>query len=261
MPGRIGARKVGAVGWLEFDNPERLNAIDLAMWRAIPAAMADFDADPAIRAIVLTGAGERAFTTGADISEFEAQRGSEAQRDAYNATADAARVGLGATLKPTVALIRGYCMGGGVTLALDCDFRLAEAGARFGVTIARLGAAYRPDDLRHLMAVVGPSAAREILLTGRTFTAGEAKDLGLVNHVALAGAFDAFAADFVERLAGNAPLSMAATKRTIAELLKPPAEQDLAACEAIIARCLASADADEGREAFMQKRKPVFRGV
>ena len=261
MPGRIGARKAGAVGWLAFDNPERFNAIDLGMWRAIPEVMADFDADPDIRVIVVTGAGFRAFTTGADISEFEALRGSEAQRDAYNATADAARQVLKTTLKPSVALIRGYCMGGGVALALDCDFRIAEAGARFGVTIAKLGAAYRPEDMRQLLDVVGPAAAREILMTARTFSAEEVRAFGLVNHVAAAEDLDAFVASFVDRLAGNAPLSMAATKRTIAELLKPPAAQDFAGCEALIERCLTSADATEGRDAFMQKRKPVFRGI
>lgn len=261
MPGRIGARKAGAVGWLEFDNSERFNAIDLGMWRAIPEVMADFDADPDIRVIVVTGAGDRAFTTGADISEFESQRSSEAQRATYDATADAARQVLIATAKPSVALIRGYCMGGGVAMALDCDFRIAAAGARFGVTIAKLGAAYRPEDMRQLLNIVGPAAAREILMTARTFTAEEALALGLVNQVIAAEAFDAFAADFVDRLAGNAPLSMAATKRTIAELLKPSAAQDLAACEALIERCLASADATEGRDAFMQKRKPAFTGT
>jgi enoyl-CoA hydratase/carnithine racemase len=261
MPGRIGARKADGVGWLTFDHPERFNAIDLAMWRAIPEVMADFDADPDVRAICISGAGAKAFTTGADISEFEVHRDNAAQRASYNATADAARAVLHTTLKPTVAAIRGYCLGGGVALALDCDLRLAEAGAKFGVTIARLGAAYRPEDLRHLMEIVGPAAAREILLTGATFTADEAKALGLVSQVVAADTFDEHVAAFMARLAGNAPLSMAATKKTIAELLKPAGAQDLAACERLVDRCSASADAAEGRDAFMQKRKPVFRGV
>lgn len=261
MPGRIGARKAGAVGWLEFDNPDRFNAIDLAMWKGMGEAMAAFDADPEVRVIAVTGAGTKAFTTGADISEFEAMRGSEAQRDAYNATADAGRRVLITTAKPTVAVIRGYCMGGGVALALDCDFRIAAADARFGVTIAKLGAAYRVEDLRHLIDAVGQAAAREILMTAATFTGEEAKGLGLVTRVAAPEALDEVAGAFIDRLAGNAPLSMAATKRTIAELLKLPGEQDLAAAEAAIERCLTSADATEGRDAFMQKRKPVFGGV
>lgn len=261
MPGRIGTRKAGAVGWLEFDNPERFNAINLAMWKSLGEAMAAFDADPEIRVIAVTGAGTKSFTTGADISEFEAFRRSEAQRDAYNATADEGRRVLIDTAKPTVAVLRGYCMGGGVALALDCDFRIAAADAKFGVTIAKLGAAYRVDDLRHLLAAVGPSAARQILMTARTFSGDEAKGLGLVDHVAPPEELDSFVNGFIDRLASNAPLSMAATKRTIAELLKPPGEQDLAAAEAAIERCLTSADATEGRDAFMQKRKPVFRGV
>jgi enoyl-CoA hydratase len=261
MPGRIGARKAGAVGWLEFDNPNRFNAINLAMWKAMGEAIAAFDADPDIRVIAVTGAGSKAFTTGADISEFEEHRGSEAQRDQYNAIADAGRQGLIDTAKPTVAVLRGYCMGGGVALALDCDFRIASTDARFGVTIAKLGAAYRVEDLRHLLAAVGPATAREILMTARTFTAAEAKGLGLVNDVAAADRLDAFAGAFIDRLAANAPLSMAATKRTIAELLKAPGQQDLAAAEAAIERCSVSADAIEGRDAFMQKRKPEFRGV
>lgn len=261
MPGRIGARKADGVGWLTFDHPERFNAIDLAMWRAIPEVMADFDADPDVRAICISGAGTKAFTTGADISEFEAHRDDETQRAAYNATADAARGVLHSTLKPTVAAVRGYCLGGGVALALDCDLRLAEAGAKFGVTIARLGAAYRPEDLQHLMEIVGPAAAREILLTGHSFTAEEARTMGLVNQVVDADSFDGHLAAYMTRLAANAPLSMAATKITIAELLKPAAQQDFGACEQLVARCSASADAAEGRDAFMQKRKPVFRGV
>lgn len=261
MPGRIGARKADGVGWLTFDHAVRFNAIDLAMWRQIPEVMADFDADPHVRAICITGAGTKAFTTGADISEFEVHRDDEHQRKAYNAVADAARTTLQTTLKPTVAAIRGYCLGGGVALAVDCDLRIAEVGAKFGVTIAKLGAAYRPEDLQHLMEIVGPAAAREILLTGATFTAEEARTLGLVSHVIEEAVFDGHVAAFMHRLAANAPLSMAATKTTIAELLKPAAAQDLAACEAAIERCLTSADAAEGRDAFMQKRKPVFRGV
>jgi enoyl-CoA hydratase len=261
MPGRIGARKADGIGWLTFDHPERFNAIDLAMWRQIPEVMADFDADPDVRAICISGAGTRAFTTGADISEFEAHRGDEAQQKAYNATADAARTVLHTTLKPTVAAIRGYCLGGGIALALDCDLRIAAADARFGVTIAKLGAAYRIDDLHHLIEAVGPAAAREILLTGETFTGEAAQRLGLVNQVIAAEAFDDQLAAYMARLAGNAPLSRAATKTTIAELLKPAAEQDLAACERLIEQCSTSADAIEGRDAFMQKRKPVFRGV
>ncbi|MEO6341394.1 MAG: enoyl-CoA hydratase [Caulobacteraceae bacterium] len=261
MPGRIGARKAGAVGWVEFDNPDRFNAIDLAMWKALPVAMEAFDADPEVRVIAVTGAGSKAFTTGADISEFAAHRDSETQREDYNATADASRRVFKTTAKPTVAVIRGYCLGGGIALALDCDFRIAAADARFGVTIAKLGAAYRVDDLRSLIAAVGPASAREILMTGSTFTGEEARALGLATKVAAPEELDAFAGAFIDRLAGNAPLSMAATKRTIAELMKPPGEQDFAAAEAAIEKCLTSADATEGRDAFMQKRKPVFGGA
>ena len=177
------AEKDGAIGRLIFNNPARHNAVSLEMWQAVAQIMDDFDQDDAIRVIVLSGAGGRAFVSGADISEFKERRASEEAAAAYSKISEGARMRLQETLKPTIAMIRGYCIGGGVGTALACDMRIAAEGSKFGVPAAKLGLGYAYDGIKKLVDLVGPAYAREIFFTARQFTAEEALRMGLVNQV------------------------------------------------------------------------------
>lgn len=250
-----------AVGWITFNNPAKRNALTVAMWRALPEALDRLEADPAVRVIVLRGAGEKAFVSGADISEFATRRADEADVAAYDRLAEGATERLRAANRPTLAMIRGYCMGGGLGLAIACDMRIAGAGACFAIPAARLGVGYRIGSLKMLVELVGPAFAREILLTARRFTADEAARIGLVNRSVPDAALADTVAEYCEAVAGNAPLSMRASKRMIAELSRSGAAGvDAALCDSLVTACFTSADYTEGRTAFMEKRPPRFTG-
>ncbi len=253
------ARTDGPVGWIVFNNPARHNAVSLDMWAAIPALIDRFVADPAIRVIAVTGAGERAFVAGADISQFESVRASEDAVKHYEDVSEAGSHALKYAGKPTVAVIRGWCIGGGVGLAVACDLRIAAEGARFGVPAGRLGLGYGMPGVKTLMDLVGPAFTKEIFFTARHFSAAEAAGMGLVNRVVpdadLAAAADAMLAG----IAANAPLTLHALKRTVAELCRGH-EADQAEAARLVAACFASEDYKEGRRAFMEKRTPVFHG-
>jgi enoyl-CoA hydratase/carnithine racemase len=257
---RIEARREGAIGWLIFDNPARRNAVSVGMWQAIPAVLEDFGADPAIRVVVLAGAGDRAFVSGADISQFEAQRSGPEAVQRYEEIAENAQARLYAFDKPTVAMIRGYCLGAGVNIASACDVRIAADDARIGIPAARLGLGYRASATKNLLDLVGAANAREMLLTGRQLTAAEAREMGLVHKVVEAGSLELATREYCEGLAANAPLTMRTAKRMIRELLRPPREFDAAQARAWVKECFDSADYAEGRKAFMEKRKPLFTG-
>ena len=261
MTDQLLVETAGAVGRIVFNNPRKHNALTVAMWRALPAALDRLEADPAVRAIVLEGAGERAFVSGADISEFAARRASAADVAAYDRLAEGATERLRMAGKPTLAMIRGYCMGGGLGLAIACDMRIAGAGACFAIPAARLGVGYRIGSLKLLVDLVGPAFAGEILLTARRFTADEAARIGLVNRTVPDAALADTVAEYCAVLAGNAPLSMRASKRMIAELARSGAAGvDSALCDALVTACFESADYTEGRTAFMEKRLPRFTG-
>jgi len=257
---RIVARKEGAIGWLIFDNPARRNAVSLGMWQAIPAALEDFGADAQVRVVVLAGAGDKAFVSGADISQFESQRSGPEAVQRYEEIAEGAQRALHGFDKPTLAMIRGYCLGAGVNIATVCDLRIAADDARIGIPAAKLGLGYRLSSTQNLVDVAGAANAREILLTGRQYSAAEAKEMGLVHHVLPVGELESFAKKTCETLAANAPLTMRTAKRIIRELLKAPRELDAAQAKAWVRECFDSADYAEGRRAFMEKRKPVFTG-
>ena len=250
----------GAIGWMIFNKPERRNAVSLDMWAAIPGILRGFDADPAIRVIVLKGAGDKAFVSGADISQFEKSRASADANVEYERVFEAACEALSNCAKPTIAMIRGYCIGGGMAIALGCDLRIASDNAIFGIPAARLGVGYGAAGVKKLMDVVGPAFTKEIFYTARHFSAEDARVMGLVNRVVADPDLESFTATYCATIADNAPLTMAALKRTVIELSRDiPA--DLALCERLVAGCFASADFIEGRRAFMEKRRPVFRGV
>jgi enoyl-CoA hydratase/carnithine racemase len=255
---KIIARKEGAVGWLIFNNPERRNAISVDMWEAIPAVLSRYESDAEVRVIVLSGAGDKAFVSGADISQFEKERSSADAVQRYEELAEGAAARLQDCDKPLIAMIRGYCLGGGLNIAVLCDLRIASDDARFGIPAAKMGLGYRASSMKNLVQVVGAPNAREIMLTARQFTAAEAKDMGLVNKVVAVSDLEKAVAEYTQTVAGNAPLTMRTAKRIIREIGR--VDYDAAKCRAWAKECFESEDYKEGRKAFMEKRKPIFTG-
>jgi enoyl-CoA hydratase/carnithine racemase len=255
---RIIARREGAIGWLVFNNPERRNAVSLDMWEAIPRVLDDFGADPAIRVVVLTGAGDKAFVSGADISQFEKERSSAEAVKRYDEIGERAQSRLANYEKPLLAMIRGYCLGGGVGIASACDLRIAADDARFGIPAAKMGLGYRASSMKKLVDIVGKPAALEIMLTARQFSAAEALQIGLVQKVVPAAELETATRAYCDMIAANAPLTIRTAKRVIAEVMKTT--YDAAACDRWVKECFESEDYSEGRRAFMEKRKPVFKG-
>lgn len=254
------AQKDGAIGRLIFNNPARHNAVSLDMWEGVAQIVEDFARDDSVRVIVVSGAGGRAFVSGADISEFKERRASEEAAAAYARISEGARLRLQETLKPTIAMIRGYCIGGGVGTALACDLRIAAEGSKFGIPAARLGLGYAYDGIKKLVDLVGPAHAREIFFTARQFTAEEALRMGLVNQVVPEAELETYVNDYCATIAANAPLTVRAAKVAIREALKDERARDLALCKRLVDDCFTSADYAEGRTAFMEKRKPQFTG-
>lgn len=257
---KLVATKEGGIGWITFNNPERRNAVTMEMWQSLPLVLEDYGNDPAIRVVILRGAGDKSFIAGADISQFKERRTGEAAVKEYNATSDRAAEALRNCAKPTIAMIRGFCIGGGTATATNCDLRFAADDARFGVPAAKLGLGYRYTGIRRLTSLVGHPKTAEIFFTGRQFTAQEAYEMGLVNRVVPVADLEKVTRETADMICNNAPLTIAAVKRAIIEDLKDPADRDLALCQKMIDACFASEDYKEGQTAFMEKRKPVFKG-
>jgi enoyl-CoA hydratase len=254
------SRKDGPIGSMIFNNPERHNATSLEMWQAATDILEDFANDPAIRVVVLSGAGGKAFVSGADISKFENERATEAAIKHYGKVSDRMNTALHTMPKPTIAMIQGWCIGGGVAVAITCDLRVCSEDSKFGVPAAKLGLGYGIKGIRRLADLVGPSATKEIFFTARHYTAPEALRLGLVNQVVPAAALAGFVKDYAETIAGNAPMTVNSVKRIVGELQKDPEARDVELCDRLVAECFASQDYVEGRRAFMEKRKPNFVG-
>ncbi|HYL87873.1 MAG TPA: enoyl-CoA hydratase [Burkholderiales bacterium] len=246
------------MGWLVFNNPDRRNAVSLEMWQAIPQVLEGFATDVAIRCVVLAGAGEKAFVSGADISQFEKERSSAEAVAHYDAIGEKAQSALKMFDKPVIAMIRGYCIGGGLNIANLCDLRIAADDARFGIPAAKMGLGYRASSMKHLVDIVGAAHAREIMLTARRFNAEEALRMGLVHRVVPVPELEKTTRDYCDMIAANAPLTLRAAKRIIREV--GAAHYDAEACAAWVKECFESEDYREGRRAFMEKRKPVFKG-
>lgn len=257
---RMIARKDGPIGWMQFNNPARHNAVSVDMWQAVPDILAEFENDEAIRAVVLTGAGQKAFISGADISEFEQKRSSRQNILEYNEIAGRANAAIIGFSKPTIAMIRGYCIGGGLGVALCCDLRLAADDSRFAVPAARLGLGYAYDGIKRLIDVVGPSFAKEIFYTARQFDATEALQMGLVNRVTPAANLESYVREYAGMIGNNAPMTIGSVKLAVHEASKDSGKRDLVAVQAAVDACFASTDYVEGRKAFVEKRKAVFRG-
>ena len=254
------ARQEGGVGILTFNNPERHNAVSLEMWEATKRMLDGFAADDDIRVVVLTGAGGKAFVSGADISKFASERATLEASRAYNVKSDAAYASVADFPKPTIAMIRGYCIGGGVGLAVCCDLRICSDNSRFAVPAAKLGLGYGYSGLKRLVDIVGASFAKEIFYTARQFDAQEASAMGLVNRVVPAGELEAYVKSITDMISANAPLTIKAVKFTVGEMLKDESKRNLARSVELVEQCFASRDYTEGRTAFMEKRKPVFTG-
>ena len=257
---KIIAEKDDHIGWLTFNQPEKRNAVSLEMWQAVPTVLADFEADPAIRVIVLKGAGNRAFVAGADISEFESVRDSAKNVEYYNQQSSLANKTLCTTNKPTIAMIRGVCVGGGVGITLNCDLRIASEDARFSVPAAKLGLGYGYGGLKQLVDMVGPAYAKEIFFTARLFSANEALAMGLINRVIPTNLLEAYVRDYCQTIAQNAPMTINAVKKIIAQIIDHDTPTDHEYCARLVQACFDSEDYIEGRRAFMEKRKPIFKG-
>jgi len=250
--------KRGAVGWIVFDQPERRNAINGEMWRGIAPAMAELDRDSEVRCVAFRGAGTEAFSAGADISEFESRRASEESVGQYDGLLDQVLHSIQSSPKPSVAMIFGFCLGGGLEIALACDLRYCAASAQFGIPAAKLGLAYNVEGHKRLLETVGHARAREIMFLGRRYNADEAVAMGLVHQVV--PDLESFTEKILADLSANAPLSILNSKTIIEEYVKSSGAPDHARMQAAIERCAKSADYAEGRRAFMEKRKPRFRG-
>lgn len=248
------------VGWVVFANPRRRNAVTYTMWRQIPAALADLAGDDSVGVVALRGEGESSFISGADISEFATRRSTPEQVAEYDRVGSEANLAIVNFAKPTVAVIRTWCVGGGVATALGCDLRIAAEDSRFAVPAARLGLGYRYSGIKALVDVVGPANAREIFFTARKYSAEEALRMGLVNRTLPVEGFDAAAQDYLVGIAQNAPLTMHAAKLAIRASGQDPEARDHARIDAAIQACFDSEDYQEGRAAFAEKRPPVFRG-
>ena len=253
--------KRGAVGWIVFNQPAKRNAINGVMWRGIPEAMAQFDADPEVRCVAFRGAGTEAFASGADISEFEEIRAQKSSVADYDGLLDQVLHSIQDSRKPSVAMIYGFCLGGGLEVALACDLRYCGRSAQFGIPAAKLGLAYNVEGHKRLIETVGHARAREIMFLGRRYNAEEGLAMGLVNQAFHDAELESAVGGIITQLCENAPLSIANSKTIIEEYVKVSGAPDEANMTAAIGRCAKSGDYQEGRRAFMEKRKPAFKGA
>tara|TARA_B100000989_G_C19519700_1_gene463539 strand:- start:92 stop:877 length:786 start_codon:yes stop_codon:yes gene_type:complete len=246
---------------LVLNNPEKRNAVNLAMWRGLYKKFKAFADDSRIRVVIISGAGDKAFSAGADISEFAMVRATLKDRQNYEGAVQNAFKALRDLPQITIAMIDGVTIGGGAEIAMECDILVASERSRFGITPAKLGIGYNATDLERLVKHLGAKAALEILATGKLYSATEALNLGWVRSVVAADELENEVFSLAGTIADNAPLTVKAAKLMVKEVLKPPEKRDHKYCTALVDACYESADCNEGQKAFSEKRKPVFRGT
>jgi len=248
------------IGWITFNNPARHNAVSMEMWQALTVILNHFEQDPDVRVVIINGAGEKAFVSGADISEFAEKRNSQQQRDEYENVFDQALTALAEFSKPLIAMIQGYCIGGGLAVAINTDVRIATDDSVFAIPAARLGLGYSYEGIKTLTSLVGPAHAKDILFSARFLTTEEALRIGLINFVIRHEDLEQKVLDYAGTLVNNAPLTMKACKAAVNEVVKDPGQDSPKYIDEMVNDCFLSQDYKEGREAFMDKRKPVFKG-
>ena len=267
---RVGSRKYAegkmlsaiddGVGLIIFNQPEKRNAMSVGMWAGLGEILDEFQEDGSVRVVILTGAGTKAFVSGADISQFDKQRANADAQVEYDRLTSAGRAKLADFPKPVIARIRGFCLGGGLGIALQADLRIAAEDSEFGIPAARLGIAYGFDMVRKLVDLVGPAHARMILYTGTRIDAAEAQRIGLINRMVTDADLSDTVIDIARTIADNAPLSIAASKVSVDNAVKDAEARDTEQMKQMMAACFDSADYREGRTAFMEKRPARFQG-
>lgn len=255
------AEKADGIGWMTFNQPERRNAISHEMREGILEILDDFESDPAVRVIVMKGAGDKAFVSGSDISRGEKGNATPEQLERQGKLSGLVQKRYTTLAKPLIAMIRGYCLGGGVATALYADLRIASDDAQFGIPAALLGNAYNWEYTRMLVDAVGPARAKEILITARRYSAEEALFIGLIHQVVPVAELEDKVRETAAAIAANAPLSVIAAKAMINELIKDPDARDMDKVRAVRKACIESNDFREGRRAFNEKRKPEWTGT
>ena len=261
MSDKVLLEKDGPIGWIVFNQPEKRNAVSQEMWELMPEYVNDLAKDEAIRVVILRGGGDQSFVSGADISQFKDKRKNMADEEEYRRISARGQDSLTTLQKPLMAMIHGYCVGGGVGVALTCDIRIASDDARFGIPAARLGLGYHYRGMDKLMALVGPAYTKEIFFSARTdFSAQDALRMGLINQVIPKAELEKFTRDYALKIAQNAPLTLRSAKETVNQLLRPAGERDLGLLDTLIADCFNSQDYQEGVKAFGEKRRPKFQG-
>lgn len=254
------SRKAGGIGWMTFNDPARHNAISMEMAMAVPGVMADFDADPDIRVVIVTGMGERAFAAGSNISAFGEVRTNPEQNRKYHEINERSYNAVYECSKPTIAMIRGYCIGGGLDFAASCDIRICDDQAQFAIPAVRLGLGYGYEGQIRLNRIIGPARGRDLFFTGRRYRADEALAANLVHRVVPTAELESTVLDYAAAIAANAPLTIKAIKRAFLEQERPEASRQMQAAQDLIDACYRSKDYLEGRAAFAAKRNPVFMG-
>jgi enoyl-CoA hydratase len=257
--GKIIAEAAGGVGTITFNQPEKRNAMSIAMWHGLSQALDAFAADDEIRVVVLTGAGDKAFVSGADISQFGEHRDNADAQTRYDALTSVGREKLGSYVKPVIAQIRGFCLGGGLGIAMQADLRIASDDSQFGIPAAKLGLGYGYGMVSKLVSLVGPAHAKMLLFSGERIAGAEAARIGLVNRLVPGGELASHVRALAGTLAGNAPLTLSAAKMAVG-VSSGQGRHTVDDITAAVAACFDSADYKEGRAAFAQKRKPSFMG-